>query len=454
MRKCILTFIIFMVTGLFLSGCETNKEKNTIELTEHQKAWIADIDGEMREALDLAAGITENMTEEEREKRLDTLVEKIKSEQWNDDQITYYIRQMISDFGIAHMEFKRPDEYCSESNKNCYPIIGKWFGEEYYVIKTLPEYKECLGSKLVAIEGKNLSEVLEKYDQRYANETYTWLKRCFEVYNSIGFSEMDFVYLGIMKKEKNTACFTFEKAGKTNVVEVEGIDIEMEMEKAHQYVSIYDDMETLPFGERVYEDSGQAPFTYLLDKENRAFYFQYNECTDSSIEGVESGYPEFESFFDEMIKTMKAKEGQYDIWIVDLRNNGGGSEALLNQAIEKYEEYLRKYPIKVLIGMNTFSAGVDAIDTILYTFDDVTLFGEETGLAIHNYTGGIENVLSNTGCILYTADHEDFSYEIDKRAQDLSRGVMPDEEVILDYKEYIEGKDTVYLKAVQKKDLK
>ena len=257
-----------------------------------------------------------------------------------------------------------------------------------------------------------------------------------------------------MKKEKNTACFTFEKAGKTNVVEVEGIDIEMEMEKAHQYVSIYDDMETLPFGERVYEDSGQAPFTYLLDKENRAFYFQYNECTDSSIEGVESGYPEFESFFDEMIKTMKAKEGQYDIWIVDLRNNGGGSEALLNQAIEKYGEYLRKYPIKVLIGMNTFSAGVDAIDTILYTFDDVTLFGEETGLAIHNYTGGIENVLSNTGCILYTADHEDFSYEIDKRAQDLSRGVMPDEEVILDYKEYIEGKDTVYLKAVQKKDLK
>lgn len=218
MRKFILTFVIFMVTGLFLSGCESNEEKDTIELTEHQKAWIADIDGEMREKLDLSAGITENMTKEEREKRLDTLIEKIKTERWNDDQITYYIRQMISDFGIAHMDFKRPDEYCSKSNKNCYPIVGKWFGEEYYIIKTLPEYKEYLGSKLVAIEGKDLSEVLEKYDQRYSNETHSWLKSCLEDCNSIGFGEMDLIYLGIKEDEKNTAYFTFEKDGKINEV--------------------------------------------------------------------------------------------------------------------------------------------------------------------------------------------------------------------------------------------
>ena len=53
MRKFILTFVIFMVTGLFLSGCESNEEKDTIELTEHQKAWIADIDGEIILAISL-----------------------------------------------------------------------------------------------------------------------------------------------------------------------------------------------------------------------------------------------------------------------------------------------------------------------------------------------------------------------------------------------------------------
>lgn len=450
MRKYIVAFIIFMITGLFLSGCEMNNEKKTNELTEHQKAWIADIDGEMREILNSVEGITENMTKEEREKRLDTLIEKIQLEKWNDDQITYYIRQMISDFGIAHMDFERSDEYCSESNKNLYPIIGKWFGDEYRIIATLPEYKESLGSKLVAIEGKDLSEILEKYDQCYSNETYSWLKSCFENNNSIGFKEMDFMYLGIKENEKNTAWFTFEKEGGNSEVEVESIDVERLMEKASQYVSIYDDMEILPFGDRVYADSNQAPFTYLLDNENRAFYFQYNECIDSSLLGTDSGYPEFASFFDDMIKTMKDKEGQYDIFIVDLRNNEGGSELLLNKAINKYKEYLRNYPIRVLIGMNTFSAGVDAIDMILYTFDDVTLYGEETGLAIHNYTEVIANELPNTGCILYTTDHADFSYVIDKRAQDLSRGVIPDEKVLLDYNEYIEGKDTIYLKAVQR----
>lgn len=100
--------------------------------------------------------------------------------------------------------------------------------------------------------------------------------------------------------------------------------------------------------------------------------------------------------------------------------------------------------------MNTFSTGVDAIDTILYAFDNVRLYGEETGLAIHNYTQIRENNLPNTGCVLYTTDHEDFSHVIGKRQQDLSRGVMPDEEVTLDYEEYIKGNDSVYLRAVHR----
>lgn len=425
------------------------EEQRFSALTAHQKAWIADINGEMRKALDLSAGITENMSKEEREKRLDTLIEKIETEQWNDDQIAYYIRQMISDFGIAHMGFGRPDEYCSEKCDVCYPIIGKWFGDDYYIIGTIPEYQEYLGSRLVAIEGKELSEVLKHYDERYANETYAWLKSCFEGYNDIGFGEADFIYLNIKEdSEKSTACFTFERDGRSSDVEVEGIVIKDN--QSPDFVTIYDNMKSLPFAMGVYVESERAPFTYKLDEKNKAFYFQYNQCVDSSIQGEESGYPEFKGFFAEMIQAMKDEEGKYDILVIDLRINGGGSEMLLNQAVSEYGEYLNQYPIKVLIGKNTFSAGVDAIDTILYSFDDVSLYGEETGLAIHNYTGVIENTLPNTGCILYTTDHQDFSYVIQKRQQDLSRGVMPDVEVPLNYEEYIKGIDSVYLRAVQR----
>ena len=99
-----------MVTGLFLSGCESNEEKDTIELTEHQKAWIADIDGEMREKLDLSAGITENMTKEER--RL-----------WYDFLRKYpvrFIRQKIIGNYIV-------DFYCAKAN-----VIIELDGSQHY----------------------------------------------------------------------------------------------------------------------------------------------------------------------------------------------------------------------------------------------------------------------------------------------------------------------------------
>lgn len=165
-----------------------------------------------------------------------------------------------------------------------------------------------MGSRLVAIEGKDLSEVLEAYDKRYANETYSWLKGCFENYNDMGFGKADFRYLNIMEDDKkDTACFSLEQNGKVNEVEVKSI-VEEE-EQLPEFVSIYDDMKELPFNEKVYEESGQAPFTYLLDEENEAFYFQYNECADSITQGEDSGYPEFKSFFAEMIQEMKEAEG-------------------------------------------------------------------------------------------------------------------------------------------------
>ena len=65
MKKSILVRSVLIATaGLLLSGCGNKTEEKAVELTEHQKAWIADIDGEMRKALAASAGITENMTEE------------------------------------------------------------------------------------------------------------------------------------------------------------------------------------------------------------------------------------------------------------------------------------------------------------------------------------------------------------------------------------------------------
>ena len=241
MRKKMAFFSVLLLCILMsFAGC--GEEEKQIELSEHQKAWIADIDGPMRETLAASAGIIEHMTDEEREARLDGLIERIQTENLDDQQIAYAVRELICEFKIAHMGFSRSKEYIEETDFDVYPIAGKWFGDDFYIIAAAPEYENCVGQRLVAIEGMKLEEVVESYS-------------------------------------------------------------------------------------------------------------------------------------------------------------------------------------RILI--------------------------KETGQAVHNYTQVVEVPLEHTGCILYTTEHEDFSYVLDQRAKDVNKGVEPDVEVCQTYQDYVNGIDTVYQKAVE-----
>ena len=441
-RMLVLLLVLLFVSGIFIS-C---KKEETQELTERQKAWITDIDGQMREAFSRAAGINEYVTDEERNERLDILINKIKTENWSDNQIEYYIYELISDFHIAHIEFYKSNNCISEDNYLCYPIAGEWFGEDFYILGTQDYYSDCIGSKLVAINETSLKDVLICYDEIISNETDNYLKSVFEIYTrNRGFRKSDLVYFGIIDSETDDVLFTFEKDGKQYEQVISPVITDGSQKLNIENVS--NKVEKLPYGYEIYTNN-YLPFHYAIDKENRALYFQYNECMDASILGEDSGYPYFDKFIDQMIQDMKENEDIIDCFVLDLRNNGGGAEILWNEAVKKYYNYLNEFPIKILIGKATFSAGVDAIDTTLYYFDDVTLYGEETGLAIHNYTEKITIELKNTGYLLDITDHKDDNAVIDKRTDNVNKGVLPDVEVSQSYEDFINGVDTVYNKAV------
>ena len=56
----------------------------------------------------------------------------------------------------------------------------------------------------------------------------------------------------------------------------------------------------------------------------------------------------------------------------------------------------------------------------------------------------------NTGNVVGITEHETWFGAINERVADLSRGVMPDVEVIQDYDHYVDGIDDFYLRAVGK----
>ena len=441
--------IITVLILCLLSSCGVKNNEKKQKLTEHQIAWIADIDGPLRDGLAKAVGVNEYLSYEERNARLDTLIQRIETEHLDDFEIIVAIQELISDIHIAHIQFFPGNEY-KEGYEEIYCIIGEWFADGFYITNATADNKECLGARLVAINGIDLEEILNRYDKIYVNETRSWLKYKFE-YESwrTGFVKRELEYLGIVEIGDKEAIFTFEKDGERFEENVKPFKID-EIQY-QEFVSIDEQIEALPYGEAIYINNEQAPFCYEIDKENKAMYFQYNECMDVTVKVDDkdtSNYPNFAETFDSMIEEMKANETDIDCLVIDLRNNGGGSEQLLNNALEKHREFIKKYPIKVLIGKAVFSSGQDAIDMLLHMFDDVTLYGEETGQAIHNYTFITGVKLEKTGGNIYITQQKDYCYEIHKRAEDIHAGVMPDVEVLQTFEGYINGVDEVYLRAV------
>ncbi len=411
-------------------------------LTTEQENWIYDLDGQFREQLAKTPGVSEYLSDDAREAEIDQLISDIKEESLDSDEIFYRVRELISDVHIAHVSFQRPMDYDWEQDNQAYLVCGQWFEDGFYITATQKENEECLGSKLVGINGLSLDEVVSRYDRIVSNETQSWLKDAFEWKSKNGFSRKEFLYLKIAEPESDTVTFSFEKDGKTFSKEI-GIT---QVNEETPVVSLVDNSEKLPLGERMYETG--EPFLYQLDLENRTLYFQYNRCLDPTVGEEYASYPVFADFMDDMMAELEKNRTQIDRIVIDLRHNEGGSEMLWNDAVDKYCDELNQYEIDLLIGRTTFSAGVDAIDTSLYCLDHVVLYGEETGLAVHNYTDVKPVTLKRTGYILQTVTHEDYNNVINKRAKDVSRGVLPDVEVEQTFEDYLKGIDDVYESAV------
>lgn len=444
----ILYFLLFVLMA-FLSSYGIGRSKEYLRL-QHQKAWIKEIDGPLREGLSSAVGVNEFLPEKERNARLDELIRQIEEGMWNDDEIAYKIQEIISDIHIAHIGFFPASDYRTENYYTSFVIDGKWFSDGFYILKTMEEDRDCLGGKLLAINGISLEKVLSRYDGIYSNETQMCLKSLFERSLEGGLHKSELEYLGISEPGSNDITLTVEKDGlrfehRMEAVRTDGLqDI--------QTVELETEQSKLPYGERIYRREGKAPFYYEIDKENRALYLQYNQCYDATVKEEYSIYPAFEAFFDQLIEDMKAHEAEIDYFVLDLRNNTGGYLHLWDNAVAKHKKYLKQYPIRILVGKGTYSAAVDAIDRTLFTFDDVVLYGEEAGLAIYNYTGIIESVLENTGGTLTVTTRKAFYRELNTRAyvrsEDIYAGVMPDVEVLQTFEGYRNGVDEVYLKAV------
>jgi len=125
-------------------------------------------------------------------------------------------------------------------------------------------------------------------------------------------------------------------------------------------------------------------FEYL--PEARAIYVQYNRCENDPARP-------FRAFAQSVMEAADIQRANR--WVVDLRQNGGGSTAVVRPLLESLGR-ARRGPVFVLIGGHTFSAAVGpALD--LRDRAHATLVGEPTGGRPNGYGNAKTVTLPHSG---------------------------------------------------------
>lgn len=428
MKKRLL--FILMIILLLLVGCSKNLNVNSEE-------WIADLQYTKDELPKVVLGFYDFITEEEWEADINDLINDIKTKQLSNEYIGWRINEIITKVKISHMGFIPGDKIDFFS----FPFIPFITSEkDYYVEATSKEYKELLGAKMISINEIPMKEITEKVATITPHETILFVEAIYKV-NAFSKNKLD--YLGITNESKNI--FTFEmEDGTIKKIEIEAENPSEQME----WASIQDIYENKPI--RYNKPKGMwHDFWYDLDIENKAFYFQYNNCVDRQETGDEA-LPYFKEFSKEMFEYMKTNNDEFNKIIVDVRNNFGGSGGLFyNYFIMDNLDYLKTKDIVVLIDKQTYSAGVDAVND-LYEKLNAKIIGTETGGIIAGYTEVSKSLkLKNTNSsIRYTTKTPEY-YALLGRQTDSFRGVKPDVEVENSVEDFRNGIDKVYNEAVE-----
>lgn len=437
--------------GSDMSSSENNVSEKPDESSEEvvESPWIDDID-RIKYSLMQSESIGGKSKKKKCISELNGLKEDIEKGESDNGTIYCRLREIVSDIGISHVKLDVSEEYQGD-NEVC-ELIGKWFGESYYITQAPEQYAQFLGGTITSINGYNMSDVLEQYDRIYSNETHGFLKMEFEKENSSGIFMRDLKYLGIIEEDAKEVTFTIFKDNEVNEVTVEPI----KLDNSTGTISVFDDVfsvsDQLPFSEKVYEQHDKAPLIYVYDEDNRVVYLQYNYGAEKEREDeyeINDKQLNYDEFFDDMFAYMQENSESYDKFIIDFRYNTCETAECRYNFIEKYKDFLSGQDIRIIVGNSTYASAMSFIDVLLKEFEDIKIYGEETGISIHGYTDAVSKSLENTDSLFYIASGEYTYSTLAKIQEDVSKGLIPDNYICSRFEDYINGIDDVYNKAIE-----
>lgn len=298
---------------------------------------------------------------------------------------------------------------------------GDGYGESWYLSAVAPEDEELLCQEVVKLAGKSVRGVVDAFGTLFSSDNPVHLRRQFR--QACNVADI-YEYLGLVEAGKPLAVTL--KNGKT--LSLEPMDRE-EMDRL-EAVRISDKIKGQP------ETAARNVHYFSKPLSDEVYYIQYNVCQE------DKDLP-MADFAAQVAKDLE--EGRYWRVLLDLRNNGGGSDGViwpLLEVLRKKMDSEHGCELVGLIGENTFSSAL--INAVEIQEMGGKLAGEPTGGSVCHFGAVNTFSLPNSGVRgQVSSKYLDLNTLLDAAA---GRGVValePDEPISQTLEDTLNGKDTL-----------
>lgn len=246
--------------------------------------------------------------------------------------------------------------------------MGLYLFEGEWRLATLPtDHQELLGARLTAINGHSVDEVLEALLPFFSYDNEVKLQRLFR--QNVALVPL-LQHYGILGANVDSVALTAEDdAGRQTVFQLKPVTVEQS--KGLSLSSLAQLQESVP---ATAVDKTVIYKAAALDA-NTA-YIQYNACREDPDLPMETFVAQVQQLLD---------AGHYEKVLLDLRNNGGGSDGVLVPLLEMLAERSQQTGLRLyaLVGEATFSSAV--INGVMAKQVGFTIVGEPTSGSVDHF---------------------------------------------------------------------
>lgn len=376
--------------------------------------WAADLDFLISELPKKHKNLYFKLSEERFQKMAEELRREIPS--LTREQIQVGFKKILAAVGDAHTDtYWRPER--------ALPLMLYWFDDGIFILNTTDKYKEALYTRITAVGGKPIEQVVEKLRLIIPHENEAQVK------NKMGslLTQTDILFaLGITPDKEETTLDILDKEGVEKRLKMAPISM---TSRPDWLVNTGDTSEAPLYRQR----AGEYYWYHFLE-DSGTLFFKYNACRPMKNKP-------FSQFTKEVFECVDQNEVRR--MVIDLRHNGGGNSGIFNpflKEIKNRESLNKKGRLFVLIGRRTFSSAV--LNAIQLKNQAAALYAGEPSGGKPNHFGEIKVFqLPNSKLPIQ------YSTKYFTIAREDTPSLIPDIPVRIRFQDYLDKKDPV-LEAV------